>query len=117
MGAARFAVGVALMAAPGAALRVSRREQPTGAAVLLMRTIGIRDMVLGLGTIVSAQSGDDAEIRRWLKIGLTSDSLDVVTGLLSARAIGSLEAAFAAGSAATFVALDRWAIGSLDPTT
>jgi hypothetical protein len=116
MGAARLAVGLALMAAPAAAMRVSRREEPTGASVLLMRTIGIRDVVLGLGTIGAAQSGD-ADVRRWLRIGLLSDSLDVVAGLVSARAIGTPEAVFAVGAAATFVGLDRWAINSLDRVT
>ena len=54
MGLARTAVGVALMAAPSTALGLSRREPPTGASVLLLRTIGIRDFVIGIGTIWSA---------------------------------------------------------------
>jgi len=116
MGLARSAVGAMLMLAPGAALRIGRRaEEPTGAAVLLMRTIGIRDLVLGLGTVVAARSGNEEEARRWLRIGLGSDGLDALTGLLSRRAIGLPEAVFASGAAASFVALDLWALRSAPP--
>jgi len=46
MGWLRAGVGVALMAAPGAPMRLTGREAPGGVGLLLMRTIGIRDLVL-----------------------------------------------------------------------
>lgn len=113
MGLARAAVGVVLVAAPAAALGLSRREAPTGASVLLMRTIGIRDIVIGLGTFSAGRAGTEADARRWLQTGLKSDALDAVTGLLSRRSIGPTETAVAVGSAAVFVGLDLWAITSL----
>lgn len=56
MGWLRAAVGVALLAAPAVPMRISGRTEPTAAAVLLMRTIGIRDLVLGLGTVAASRS-------------------------------------------------------------
>ena len=64
MGWLRAAVGVALIAAPGVPIRLAGREQPTGASRLLMRTIGIRNLVLGLGTVAAARSGEVADVQR-----------------------------------------------------
>ena len=64
MGWLRAAVGVALVIAPGAPMKLSGREPPTTTSRLLMRTIGIRDLVLGLGTVAAAMSDDGPEIRR-----------------------------------------------------
>ncbi len=113
MGLARTAVGLVLIVAPAAALGLSRREPPTGASILLMRTIGIRDVVIGLGTFSAGRAGTDADAQRWLRTGLKSDAMDAVTGLLSRRAIGPTETAVAVGAAAVFVGLDLWAITSL----
>jgi hypothetical protein len=112
MGLARTAVGVALVAAPAAALRLSRREPPTGASVLLMRTIGIRDIVIGLGTLSAGHAGTEADTRRWLQTGLKSDAMDAAAGLLSRRSIGPTETAVAVGAAAVFVGLDLWTISA-----
>ena|ERR1700733_13650582 len=113
MGAARAAVGAALVIAPTVALRLSRRDKPTGASVLLMRTIGIRDLVIGAGTMLAGRAGSERDARRWLRVGLSSDSLDAITGLLSGRAIGAAEAVGASGAALAFVGLDLWALLSL----
>ena len=113
MGLARTAVGLALLAAPSAALRLSRREAPTGASVLLMRTIGIRDLVIGIGTFTAARGGTHDDARRWLRAGLTSDAMDAAAGLLARRSIGPVETVVAVGAAATFVGLDLLAMRSL----
>lgn len=55
MGWLRTAVGIALIVAPGAPMRLAGPQEPTGADMLLMRTIGIRDLVLGLGTVAAAR--------------------------------------------------------------
>jgi len=110
MGLARCAVGAVLILAPRSALRLSRREVPTGAAVLLMRTIGIRDLVLGLGTFAAARADEGGDAGRWLLVGLGSDGLDTLAALVSRNAIGLPETLFASGAAASFVALDLWAL-------
>jgi hypothetical protein len=87
-------------------MRISGREEPTGASVLLMRTIGIRDLVLGLGTVAAARSGQVREVRRWTAAALASDSLDVAASLASFRSIGQRDALGAAALALAFVGGD-----------
>jgi pimeloyl-ACP methyl ester carboxylesterase len=106
MGWLRAAVGIALIAAPKAPMRLSRRSEPTGASALLMRTIGIRDLVLGLGTVAAARSDDVQDVRRWTTAALASDSLDTATSLASFRSIGKRDAWSAAILALAFVCGD-----------
>jgi hypothetical protein len=106
MGWLRAAVGLGLIAAPGVPMRISGREEPTGASLLLMRTIGIRDLVLGLGTVAAARSGQAREARRWTAAALASDSLDVAASLASFRSIGRRDALSAAALALAFVGGD-----------
>jgi hypothetical protein len=75
-----------------------------------MRTIGIRDLVLGLGTVAAAQSGEDSDARRWAKAGLASDALDTVVSLVAMRAIGRRDSVLAAGLAFAFVCGDLQAL-------
>src|SRR5712692_8864342 len=90
MGWLRTAVGIVLIVAPGAPMRLAGRQEPNGADMLLMRTIGIRDLVLGLGTVAA----------------LASDSLDAVASLASFRSIGKRDSWSAAILALTFVCGD-----------
>ena len=106
MGWLRSAVGIALIAAPGVPMRLAGQEQPTGASMLLMRTIGIRDLVLGAGTVAAARSGDVADVRRWTTSALASDSLDVAASLASMRSIGKRDSVGAALLALIFVGGD-----------
>jgi hypothetical protein len=109
MGWLRAAVGISLLAAPGVPLRLAGRTEPTGAELLLMRTIGIRDLALGLGTVAAARSGDDSDIRRWLAAGLASDSLDAAASVASMPAIGKRDSCGAAILALAFVCGDLYA--------
>ena len=113
MGWLRAGVGAGLVVAPTGFLRLSGREAPTPVSVLLMRTIGIRDLVLGIGTVAAARQGDGADVRRWTSAGLASDSLDVVAGLVAARSIGRAESAAAAAAALVFALGDTLALASL----
>jgi hypothetical protein len=113
MGWLRAGVGISMIAAPGRFLRLSDREAPTAVSVLLMRTIGIRDLVLGAGTVAAARRGSDGEVRHWTSAGLASDSLDVLASLAAARSIGRKESAGAAGAALVFAIGDVVALGSL----
>jgi hypothetical protein len=114
MGWLRAAVGVALIAAPAAPMRLSGREEPTGASVLLMRTIGIRDLVLGLGTVAAARSDEATDARRWTTAALASDSLDVAVSLASSRSIGKRDSWAAALLASAFVGGDLYARRNVD---
>ncbi len=86
-------------------MRLAGRTEPTGAELLLMRTIGIRDLVLGLGTVAAARSGG-SDVRRWTEAALASDSLDALVSLASFRSIGKRESSGAAILALVFVCGD-----------
>ena len=113
MGWLRAAVGATLIAAPRPFLSLSRRESPTGASMLLLRTIGIRDLVLGLGTVAAARSDEVSDLRRWTKTTLASDCLDVVASAASVRSIGRLNSVAAAALALLAVSGDIQAIRSI----
>ena len=87
LAALRIAVGALLAAAP----RAMDRWEPhpaTPSALLFTRTVGIRDLVLGLGTASAARSGRDGDLRRWVLAGTLSDGLDAVKALAATRALG-----------------------------
>jgi hypothetical protein len=113
MGWLRAGVGIALIAAPGAPARLVGRPTPDGAGMLLMRTIGIRDLVLGLGAVAAARSDHGKEMRRWAAAVLASDSLDAVTSLASFRSIGRRDSWGAALLATAFAGGDLHALRSL----
>jgi hypothetical protein len=113
MGWLRAAVGALLIALPGPFLALSRREPSTGAARLLLRTIGIRDLVLGLGTVAASRSDDADDVRRWTAVTLTSDSLDVVASVASRRSIGTVSSIAAAALAIVAVSGDIHVVRSI----
>lgn len=113
MGWLRAGVGAALIAAPGIFLGLSRREAPTGASLLLLRTIGIRDLVLGLGTVAASRSESSVDSRRWTRVALASDSLDVVASVASWRTIGRVNSVAAAAVALVAVSGDVQALRSI----
>ena len=97
--AARVAVGAAMILAP------SRIFSPgSGTETLLMRTIGIRDLVLGSGACAAWARGEEGELQRWATIGMVSDGADFVTGLHSKSLVGSRSALIATLSPVPFVA-------------
>jgi hypothetical protein len=93
----RVAVGMVLAAAPELVLKASTGDQPSGSTVLLARTVGIRDVVIGAGTLSALRSGGSRDVRRWLGVGLTSDVLDAIAGLAGARLVGRSRALVATG--------------------
>jgi hypothetical protein len=113
IGYLRAAVGMGLIMAPRAAARLQADQSPTGTTVLLIRTIGIRDLVLGAGTVAAAQAAGDEGVRRWITFGLLSDALDVVAGAISGSLLGRKVALTAAGVPVPFVLADLWALGHL----
>src|SRR6201994_3658675 len=79
MGVLRALVGVAMIAAPRAVARPTNGVPAAGDLVFMVRTIGVRDLAIGLGTLAAAGStASDAE--RWVRFGLVSDAIDVVVG-------------------------------------
>lgn len=85
--AIRVGAGIALAARPSTWLRWEPRVDGTSMP-LLLRTVGVRDLALGLGTAASAVTGSPEGLRAWVAAGVLSDSLDVAAGLASARTTG-----------------------------
>jgi len=97
--AARVAVGAVMILAP------SRFLPPgSGTETLLMRTIGIRDVVLGSGACAAWARGEEGDLQRWATGGLVSDGADFVTGLRSKPLVGARSALIATLSPVPFVA-------------
>jgi hypothetical protein len=91
-------------------MRLAGTESPTAAALLLMRTIGIRDLVLGLGTVSAARSHGPSDARRWVNATLASDALDTVVSLAAVKSIGRRDSSFAAALALGFACGDLQAL-------
>jgi predicted metal-binding membrane protein len=55
---------------------------------LLLRTVGIRDLAVGVGTAFALRSSPGDDFRGWIAAGLLSDALDVAAGLAGSRTTG-----------------------------
>jgi hypothetical protein len=69
---------------------------------ILVRTIGLRDLVAGAGAL-SAESGDGKASQMWLLAGLANDAGDVVLAIASRRELGGRGALTAALTPLPFV--------------
>src|ERR1700760_2113991 len=87
MGVLRALVGVAMIAAPRSVARATDGVPAAGDLVFMVRTIGVRDLALGLGTLAASRA-TDADAARWVRFGLVSDALDVVTGAAAGGLLG-----------------------------
>jgi hypothetical protein len=103
MGVLRAAVGVALLAAPKA---IGGNDDATSA--LLMRTIGVRDLVLGAGAATASGSA----AAHWGKAVLASDSIDVLVGTAAIPKVGIRGGLVAALLPIPFALADVWALRS-----
>jgi hypothetical protein len=112
IGAVRVCAGVALGGSPTPFLRWEPNIPPGSSMTLLLRTVGIRDLALGLGTASALRSGSTRELQRWVGAGLLSDVLDVGAGLASARTTGARGLASAL-IASPLVVVDLWALTML----
>jgi hypothetical protein len=113
LGWLRAGVGLVMMSAPAPIVGISKREPRTQTAILLLRTIGIRDVALGIGAVASARSDSDDDLRRWTLIALASDAMDVVASLASRRSIGVRDSSFAALLAIFAIAGDLQALKAM----
>jgi hypothetical protein len=106
IGIARALVGIGMIAAPRSVVRPENGVPAAGNLVFMVRTIGVRDLALGLGTVVAARASRGNDARRWIQFGLVSDALDVIIGTRSSPLLGRSGAATAALMPVPFVAAD-----------
>jgi len=106
----RAAFGLALTMKTEPMLRAMDRDTPAeGSLVMWARTVGIRDLVLGVGTLAATFAGI-SETKRWASVCLASDAIDTAAGTLSSPYIGRGGAAKAVGASLPFVAGGAWAL-------
>ena len=106
----RIAVGLTLTVAPRSVLRMQTADEPSDSFVLMTRTVGIRDFVVGIGSASAVQSNNRDEVRRWLIVGLLSDLLDIAAAVSSRHSIGKRSALVAALVPVPVVAADIHAL-------
>ncbi len=102
----RVGVGLVLATAPGTFVDRFVEDESSGTLVLFARTVGVRDLALGLGTLAAERSGNPADLQRWVRAGLVSDALDFVFGLASTKLIGRRGVAKATATVVPVIALD-----------
>ena len=102
---ARIGVGAAMILAPGRFFRAG-----SGTETLLMKTIGIRDVVLGSGACHSWAGGTQADLRRWASVGMLSDGADLVLGLRCKPLVGTRSAFIAALAPVPFLAAELFGL-------
>jgi hypothetical protein len=78
---ARIAVGVAACAAPELSLRAMMLDDTGPGARLFVRLFGVRDLALGVATLVAPPADRTA----LLAVGMVVDAGDAATGLLALR--------------------------------
>ena len=113
--AVRLGAGLAMGGFPKPFLRWEQ-TLPGSSMTLLMRTVGIRDLALGLGSARAVRSGSTDDLERWVSAGLISDVLDVAAGLASARTT-RVRGFVSALIASPMVVADLWALASLRETS
>jgi hypothetical protein len=102
---ARCAVGAVMLISPEVA---EADEQPMR---LLVQTIGIRDLVVGAGTLIQLRRDGGAD-PSWTRVGLTSDVADTVLAAVSFRALGTRAGLIALLAPAPFIAAGRYVLGA-----
>jgi hypothetical protein len=111
---ARAVVGATFAFRTEKMLRLTVRDAPpTGALFAFAQTVGVRDLVFGLGALVATRDGETDEAKRWLKAWLVSDVGDVVAGATGSRHLGRAGAATAATVPLPFIAAGLWALRRL----
>ncbi len=106
----RIGVGLLLAVAPGMFVRRFVQDEASGSLILFTRTVGVRDLALGLGSLAAVRSESTDDVRRWVRAGLISDSLDLVAGLASSRLAGRRGVAIATATVLPVIALDALAL-------
>lgn len=105
--AGRIALGASFLVAPGLALRAwpgrpGSTVDDRAVARLLARSVGGRDVALGVGALLALSH--DAPVRGWVEAGMLADTVDALAIALASRRLPRLRAAvmfaLAAGTAA-----------------
>lgn len=113
LSAGRVVVGASLVIAPGLIGRswVGEDGSSTGTK-LAFRTMGIRDLALGAGTLHALATGEPA--RSWVLLSAISDAVDATATLIAFRRLPLRASLPALVTASTAAAVGASAVDRLD---
>ncbi len=83
----RVAYGLFMLWLPEATLRVFGIKNVAGPLVWLARVFGIRDVILGAGTVAALQK-NDGSAAEWLKFSAMADGADAVLAVVKPAELG-----------------------------
>lgn len=113
IGVARASFGLALIAAPSRIARGWIGEDADRQNVkVLVRAVGVRDVVVGLGTVMALRRNVPA--RGWLEGGIAADAGDIIGTLYAAKHLPRHGALMTIGLAAFAIAVTARAVRTLD---
>jgi len=115
MAAARAAFGLALAFRTEKMLRLMVRDAPpTGSLFTFARTVGVRDLVFGLGALVAARGETPSpELTRWVKAWIASDIGDVIGGATASKHMSRGGTLTAVAAPLPFIAAGVWTLRRL----
>lgn len=102
----RIGIGGLAWANPELAARLFGFPEPDGQARYLWRLFGVRDVMVGLGTVTARGS----RRRTWASVGLACDVADGAAGALGRGDVKPLSAAAMIGVPAAAVGFGAWAL-------
>ena len=106
LAAMRIGVGAVAWARPDVAARSFGMSVPDGQARYVWRLFGVRDAVIGLGTVSTSGS----RRRMWAQVGLACDVADGAAGALARSDVNRGTAAAMVGVPAAAVIFGSWAL-------
>jgi len=109
--ALRAAVGIGILALAKRALAWRTKGAPDGSAVLALRIVGVRDLLIGVGTLSAARDG--RQLVRLSAVGCANDIADAVIASGAGNLVGKGTAALTASGSLPFVAAEVWAFSRL----
>ena len=113
---ARIGFGAAMLALPGVMARGWIGADGASPGVkAIMRGLGVRDVILGLGQLYAADDGRD--VQRWARLGMAADGVDALATLLAARHLRARNVVFLTAVAGSAVALQAWIVQRLGDET
>jgi hypothetical protein len=109
--ALRAAIGIGIIALAKRSLAWRNKGAADGSAVLALRIVGVRDLLIGLGTLAAA--GDERQLARWSAVGCANDVADAIIAGGSGDLVGKGTAALTAAGSLPFVTAEVWAFSRL----
>jgi Domain of unknown function (DUF4267) len=106
LAAMRIGIGALAWVQPETASKLFGLPRPDGQARYLWRLFGVRDVLVGLGTV----SSTGPRRRTWARVGLACDVADGAAGALGRGDVNRISAAAMVGVPAVAVAFGAWAL-------